>query len=178
MSLNAKSKVAPRPCPVMMLPSVVTLSCVRTAPAICGSKSGWHVALLPSSSPRPPSILGAVQIAATYFSAAKALHCFITMSEAAMFSVPVLPPGSTIMSTDPKSTSSAGRSVLIHMPLDDSASGLPETDAMIVSTPALRSISTVMRASHSSNPSARKTTAFIYSSSGTCEIMSLSAIAG
>ena len=34
-------------------------------------------------------------------------------------------------------------------------------DAIIVSTPALRRISTVMRPSHSSNPSARNTIAFI-----------------
>ncbi|GFI47582.1 hypothetical protein IMSAGC019_02907 [Lachnospiraceae bacterium] len=141
----------PIPRPVMMFPSRTAGSRATMAPSSCSSNPGKAVALFPFKIPLCPKMDGAAQIAHTALpDAANLSTCSIKGPQASRFLVPGIPPGSTSISTCPKSTSSSSLSITTGISWEPVTVRSPVTDTISVSIPCLRKRSTTVSASISS----------------------------
>mmetsp|Transcript_14034 Transcript_14034/g.35434 ORF Transcript_14034/g.35434 Transcript_14034/m.35434 type:complete len:245 (-) Transcript_14034:3-737(-) len=169
-SSRANSNAVPGPWLVTTFPSTtvrplkVPLKDIDVAS--CLWKSGWHVALLPSSRPMSRNTTaGAAHIAPSKPSLAS---CFSISWQSASLSlkrfVPGIPPGRTTASNSAVSstTSLIVASATIRTPLEHVTALDSSTDAMMTDAPALRSTSTRTTASISSVPVATGTSTLFW----------------
>mmetsp|Transcript_4537 Transcript_4537/g.8461 ORF Transcript_4537/g.8461 Transcript_4537/m.8461 type:complete len:236 (+) Transcript_4537:514-1221(+) len=150
---RANSNAVPGPRLVMTLPSITTRP-ETESPSILSENAGCAVAATPFSRPWGLSTTaGEAHIAAYAFLASA---CFLRMvcseAQSRRRSAPGMPPGRATMSNSPSSQSFTKQSATNFIFRDISHCRVSSTDATTTSTPALRSTSTIILASISSDP--------------------------